>query len=281
MIIDGKKISQQILDGLAAQLKTISFRPKLIDVVVGEDPVVETYLRIKTKRAQEIGVDFETRRFPAGIAQNELEAAVAALNAEPNLAGLIIQLPLPENLDKQKILDKIEPRFDVDVITSTNLGRLFTGKQIFTPATASAVLRIIDHEKIGLEGKNVLMVGAGDLVGKPVTFLLIQRQATVTVANAATKNLKNLALAADIVISGAGVPKLITAEMIKPGAIVIDAGTAESAGGIGGDVDFEPVAAKAQAISPVPGGVGPVTVAMLLYNTVQSAKAIDSGRQIA
>jgi|SRR5579872_49996 len=272
MIIDGKKISQEILDGLKQELKQIGFRPKLIDVFVGEDPVVETYVRIKEKRALEIGLDFELRRFPADIAQSELERAVRDLNAVENLAGLLVQLPLPGHLDKQRVLDKIDPRFDVDVITSTNLGQLFTGEQFFTPATAAAIMHIIDHEKISLEGRNVLMVGAGDLVGKPVAFLLMQRLATVTVANAATRNLKELGLNSDIIISGAGVPKLITAEMVKDGAVVIDAGTAESAGGIGGDVEFDSVALKAALISPVPGGVGPVTVAMLLYNTVQSAK---------
>ena len=274
MNIDGKKIAQEILDGLKTDLAKLEFKPKLIDVLVGEDQVVETYVRIKAKRAEEIGVDFELRRFPADISQEQLEKEVVALNATPNLCGLIIQLPLPENLDRQKILDKIDPRFDVDVITSTNLGSLFTGRQFFIPATAAAIIHIIDYEKILLEGKSVLMVGAGDLVGKPVTFLLMQRHATTTIANAATRNLKELALNADIIISGTGVPKLITGDMVKNGAVIIDAGTAESAGGIGGDVDFDAVAPKASLITPVPGGVGPVTVAMLLYNTVQSAKRL-------
>lgn len=280
-VIDGKKISREILENLKDEVKKISFKPKLIDIVVGEDPVVETYLKIKAKRAEEIGVEFEVRRYPGSISQEALEQAVLDANAAKDLAGLIIQLPIPPHLDKQKVLDRIDPRFDVDVITSTNLGRLFTGKQFFVPATAAAVMQIIEDRQISLEGKNVLMVGAGDLVGKPVTFLLMQRQATVTVANAATKNLRELALAADLIISGAGVPKLITADMVKPDSVIIDAGTAESAGGIGGDVDFEAVAAKAAAVSPVPGGVGPVTVAMLLYNTIRAAKAIDSPERMA
>ena len=276
MLIDGKEISSQILEQLKIELKNISFAPKLIDVMVGEDPVVETYVKIKSKRAAEIGVDFEIKRLPKSITQEQLEKEVTALNSTKNLCGLIIQLPLPERMDKQKVIDKIDPNFDVDVITSTSLGRLFTGRQFFTPATAAAIMRIIDFHKIDLEGKSVLVVGAGDLVGKPVTFLLMQRQATVTVANASTKNLAELGKQADILISGTGVPNLIKADMVKQGAVIIDAGTAESAGGIGGDVDFESVSKIASLISPVPGGVGPVTVAMLLYNTVVNAKRLSA-----
>lgn len=272
MIIDGKKISAEILSKLQNDLQALPFRPKLIDVLVGEDPVMESYVRIKSKRAAEIGIDFELKKYPKNISQQQLESEVENLNFTENLCGLIIQLPLPAHIDRQKVIDRINPLYDVDVITSTNLGQLFTGQGFFAPATASAIMQIIEHEKINLEGKNVLVVGAGDLVGKPVTFLLMQKRATVTVANASTINLAAICQDADIIISGTGVPGLIKADMVKDGAVVIDAGTAESAGGIGGDVDFENVSKKASLISPVPGGVGPVTVAMLLYNVVQSAK---------
>jgi methylenetetrahydrofolate dehydrogenase (NADP+)/methenyltetrahydrofolate cyclohydrolase len=272
MLIDGKEISNSILEQLQKEVALLSFKPKLIDVVVGEDPVTEQYVNIKQKRAEEIGIDFEIVRYPEDVSQQELEDGVTSLNGKENLCGLIVQMPLPEHIDKQKVLDKIDPKIDVDVSTSTNLGRLFTGKETFPPATASAILQILDYHKIDLEGKNILVVGAGDLVGKPVAFLLIQRQATVTVANASTKNLKELCLQAEIIISGTGQADLIKGDMVKDGAVIIDAGTAESGTGITGDVEQGSVEGKASLLTPVPGGVGPVTVAMLLHNVVSSAK---------
>src|SRR5579864_5527878 len=156
MIIDGKKIADEILAGLKNEISALSFQPKLIDVLVGNDPVVESYVRIKSKRAEEIGIAFEIRKFDADISQGDLEKEVAVLNKTKNLCGLLIQLPLPLHIDKQKVLDKIDPAFDVDVITATNLGKLFTGQQIFVPATASAIMRIIDYCRVNLTGKNVL-----------------------------------------------------------------------------------------------------------------------------
>jgi len=284
--IDGKKISALILAELDKEIQKLSFKPKLIDILIGEDPVSESYVRIKAKRSDEIGLDFQVLNLPEKISQLELTTKITELQkTEENLAGLIIQLPMPEHLHKQEILDLISPDLDVDVVTSINLGKLFTGQEYFIPATAGAILAVLDDclanfsesglSKPSLAGKKVLVVGAGDLVGKPITFLLLQRNATVIVANSSTTNLSELGQQCDIIISGAGVPNLIKAEMVKPGAIVIDAGTAESAGGISGDVDFDAVYQKAAFISPVPGGLGPVTVAMLLKNTVLAAQKCE------
>ena len=272
MIIDGRKIAAEILKQLKEEVLRLRFKPKLIDVFVGSDPVIESYVNIKAKRAFETGIDFEIRKYPEDVSEELLVADIKKMNTEKNICGLIVQLPLPKHLNKQLVMNAINPEIDVDMTTSVNLGELFTGQQKIMPATASAVLKMIEELKIALPGKHVLVIGAGDLVGKPVTFLLMQAGATVTIANQSTQDLASLCLSADIIISGTGVPGLINGSMVLPESIVIDAGTAESNSGISGDVDFESVKDKAFAVSPVPGGVGPVTVAMLLSNVVSVAK---------
>ncbi|MEK7075326.1 MAG: bifunctional 5,10-methylenetetrahydrofolate dehydrogenase/5,10-methenyltetrahydrofolate cyclohydrolase [Patescibacteria group bacterium] len=272
MIIDGRKIAREILDQLKTEVASLDFKPKLIDVFVGSDPVIESYVNIKAKRAFETGIDFEIKKYPQDVLEETLVADIKKMNSVENICGLIVQLPLPKHLDKQAVMNAINPDIDVDMITSVSLGELFTGQQKIMPATASAILRMLQELNIDLRGKHVLVVGAGDLVGKPVTFLLMQTGATVTVANQSTQDLSSLCLSADIIISGTGVPGLIKPSMVRAESIVIDAGTAESNSGISGDVDFEGIKDKVFAVSPVPGGVGPVTVAMLLSNVVAVAK---------
>ena len=272
MIIDGRKIAKEILEQLKTEVASLGFKPKLIDVFVGSDPVIESYVNIKAKRAFETGIDFEIKKYPQDVLEETLVADIKQMNSEKNICGLIVQLPLPKHLDKQAVMNAINPDIDVDMITSVSLGELFTGQQKIMPATASAILRMLKDLNIDLRGKHVLVVGAGDLVGKPVTFLLMQAGATVTVANQSTQDLSSLCLSADIIISGTGVPGLIKPSMVRAESIVIDAGTAESNSGISGDVDFEGIKDKVFAVSPVPGGVGPVTVAMLLSNVVAVAK---------
>ena len=272
MSIDGRKIAKEILEQLKTEVASLGFKPKLIDVFVGSDPVIESYVNIKAKRAFETGIDFEIKKYPQDVLEETLVADIKQMNSEKNICGLIVQLPLPKHLDKQAVMNAINPDIDVDMITSVSLGELFTGQQKIMPATASAILRMLKDLNIDLRGKHVLVVGAGDLVGKPVTFLLMQAGATVTVANQSTQDLSSLCLSADIIISGTGVPGLIKPSMVRAESIVIDAGTAESNSGISGDVDFERIKDKVFAVSPVPGGVGPVTVAMLLSNVVAVAK---------
>ncbi|MHB8871274.1 MAG: bifunctional 5,10-methylenetetrahydrofolate dehydrogenase/5,10-methenyltetrahydrofolate cyclohydrolase [Candidatus Doudnabacteria bacterium] len=272
MIIDGRKIAKEILEQLKTEVASLGFKPKLIDVFVGSDPVIESYVNIKAKRAFETGIDFEIKKYPQDVLEETLITDIKKMNSEKNICGLIVQLPLPKHLDKQAVMNAINPDIDVDMITSVSLGELFTGQQKIMPATASAILKMLQDLNIDLRGKHVLVVGAGDLVGKPVTFLLMQAGATVTVANQSTQDLPNLCLSADIIITGTGVPGLIKPSMVRAESIVIDAGTAESNSGISGDVDFEGIKDKVFAVSPVPGGVGPVTVAMLLSNVVAVAK---------
>ena len=272
MIIDGKKIAAEILAELKEEISKLDFKPKLVDVFVGSDPVIESYVNIKAKRASEIGIDFEIRKYPESVTEELLVSDIKKINSEKNICGLIVQLPLPKHLNKQRVVNAIDPAIDVDMITSVSLGELFTGQQKIMPATASAILKMLESLEINLRGKHVLVVGAGDLVGKPVTFLLMQAGATVTVANQSTQDLASLCLSADIIISGTGVPGLINSSMVRAESIVIDAGTAESNSGISGDIDFAGVKEKAFALSPVPGGVGPVTVAMLLSNVLAIAK---------
>ena len=272
MIIDGKKISRTILNEAAEILSALSFQPVLIDIVVGNNPVIDSYVRIKEKRAAEINISFIAHRLPETISEQALIGEIKALHQTPHLCGMIVQLPLPKHINKQNILDCIDPVIDVDAITSENIGKLINGTQRFLPPTAGAIMALLRSVHAQLNSANVLIIGAGDLVGKPAAVLLLQHEATITVANDKTKNLEELCKIADIIISGAGVPKLVTAAMVKAGAIVIDAGTAESSGVIVGDVDFENVEGIAGAISPVPGGVGPVTVAMLLHNVAIAAR---------
>ena len=243
-IVMGKAIAQKILDELKAEVGKLSFQPVFCDVLVGDDPVSRSYVNTKARAAEQIGLRFDMLQVPQNITTEELIAKLKSIQSNPLLAGLIIQLPLPEHLDKLKILNAIDRSVDVDCLN-------------------------LDLSKL-----KILVIGQGELVGKPVTSLLLQKGYNVTTADESTTDLKQLTVDADIIISATGQPKLINADLIKLGAILIDCGTAESNGGISGDVDLESVSAKAGVVSPVPGGVGPVTVARLLQNVVSVAKTI-------
>ena len=275
-VIDGREISKKVLASVRADVSALGFTPKLIDVVVGNDPVIAQYVGIKRRRAADVGIEFEERSFPADVPEADLVAAVRELNSLPHVCGIIVQLPLPAHLDKEHVVNAIDPRLDVDAITATSGGLLLSGQLDMLPPTAGAVLYMLDAENVEVAGKHVLVVGAGDLVGKPVAVLLVQRKATVTIANSQTKNLGDLCRAADVVVSAAGVPGLIKADMVSERAVVIDAGTSDTVVGISGDVDYVNVSQKVAAVSPVPGGVGPVTVAMLLKNVALVAASVAS-----
>jgi methylenetetrahydrofolate dehydrogenase (NADP+)/methenyltetrahydrofolate cyclohydrolase len=272
-IIDGKKIAQDILDKLQLRIQALSTKPILCDVLVGNDPVSLSYVNIKKRKAEQVGIEFKLAQFNEQISNEELIFEIQKLNSLPNICGLIVQLPLPSHLDRQKVLNSILERIDVDVLTSVNSQKFYKNDKILIPPTASAVIYLLEISQINLRDKNILVVGHGELVGKPVAYLLKQRGLSVTVADEQTQNLGLLSKEADVIISGTGVPKLITSNMIKPGVIIIDAGTAESGSSIVGDVDFEGVSGLASFISPVPGGVGPVTVAKLLENVVTVAES--------
>jgi methylenetetrahydrofolate dehydrogenase (NADP+) / methenyltetrahydrofolate cyclohydrolase len=273
MLIDGKAIAQTILDDLKPRVARLSFQPLLVDIVVGDDPVSTSYVAIKGKTAADIGLAFEGNQLAEDASTEQLLSVIKNLGQHHNLCGLLIQLPLPAHINEVLVLNAIPERIDVDGLGSAAENNFYHNEPPhITPPTAGAVLHILDSLNIELGQLSILVIGQGKLVGKPVTFLLKQRKLNVTTADGSTTNLHKLTTSADVIISGTGQAGLLTGDMIKPGAIIIDAGTAESGGGIVGDVDMESVELKAAWLSPVPGGVGPVTVAKLLENVVVAAE---------
>lgn len=273
IIIDGKKIADEILSDLQSQVEKLPFVPVFCDVLVGDDPASVQYVRMKNQTAQRAGMNFLKAEFPGNISTAELTKEIKRLNSEPNLCGLIVQLPLPGGLDKQEVLNSIDPKVDVDCIGLVNESRFYSKGDYLEYPTAAAVLKILDSLDMNLGEKKFLVLGQGQLVGRPVSQLFKRRGYFVDTATRTTENITALLEKADVVIAAAGSPGFITGSMIKPGAIVIDAGTSEAqGGGIVGDVEFDSVSKVAEVISPVPGGVGPVTVACLLANVLKVAK---------
>lgn len=270
LLVDGKQIADQILAELKSKISTLSRPPKLAVFLVGQNPASVSYVEAKQKKALEIGLAVELKKFDESISQRELQDEIRNVK---DADGIIVQLPLPTHIDRQAVLDEVPPGLDVDVLTTKNKVSLSEGAYIpFDPPAAAAVLKILDDYKVDLKDKNILIVGSGELVGQPLATLLLKRGISFELANKFTENTAELMGKADVVISGVGKEKLVTGEMIKEGAVVIDAGTAGSeAGEIKGDVDTETVSAKASLLSPVPGGVGPVTIAMLFQNVTKSA----------
>lgn len=271
IILDGNKLSEKILDELKKKIEASSKRIRLAVVLVGQDPVSLKYIEQKKKACKKIGADFRLYQFSENISTRKLRRELANITKATINTGIIIQLPLPEDINRQYILDAIPSEKDVDLLSSSSLGKFYTGKLDILPPTAGGVLRLLDEYKISIKGKNVVIVGAGSLVGKPLSILMMQKEATVTVCNNFTKNLGELTKKADILVSGVGKPGLITGKMVKNGVVIIDAGFSTIDKGVRGDVDFDSVAEKASYITPVPGGVGPMTVAVLLSNLIKLA----------
>lgn len=272
MIIDGKKIAAEILDKVKSGVSKLSFQPIFCDVLVGSDPASQQYVRMKGKTAEKVGIKFRSAEYPESITTLELINEIKKIGREPDICGLIVQLPLPQSIDKQAVLDAIDPKIDVDCTGKVNTDLFYGGKAYVEFPTAAAVMASLDSTGADFLKKDFLVMGFGQLVGRPVSFLLQQRGYKVTVARSKTENAEQLLREADVIISAVGKPKLITGQKIKPGAIVVDAGTSESQGGIVGDVDFDSVKDIAGFVSPVPGGVGPITVAMLLSNVLRVAR---------
>ena len=272
-ITDGRKIAQGILAKLKSEVAALPFVPVFCDVLVGDDKPSAQYVNMKAKTAELIGIKFRRAEYAADILAQDLIGEIKKISQEPNMCGLIVQLPLPAGLPRQEILDAIAPKVDVDCMGSKNLADFYQGNIHFVPPTAAAIMAILDTLDVDLSAKQFLVVGQGELVGKPVTFLLKRKGFNVNIADINTRNTDELLAAADVIISAAGKAGLITGEKIKNGAVIIDAGTSESKGGIVGDVNFESVKNVAGAVSPVPGGVGPVTVAQLLGNVVLAAQS--------
>jgi len=276
-LIDGKALSQKVQDSVASEVEKLkqekNIVPGLAVILVGDDPASHAYVNMKAKACEKVGFYSITHNMPDTISQDEIIATIEMINANPRIDGILVQLPLPKHIDTDKILEVIDPRKDVDGFHAYNVGRLVTGLDSFVPCTPLGVMKMFEEYDIDLEGKDVCVVGASNIVGKPMASLLLNANATVTVTHIYTKDLKAHTSRADIVVVGVGVPGLIKEDMVKEGAIVIDIGINRLENGkLVGDVDFENVAKKCSYITPVPGGVGPMTIAMLLANTLKSAQ---------
>lgn len=270
--IDGKQLSKKILEQVKAEVELLPFQPVFCDVLVGDDPVSEQYVRMKERRARNVGIAVEEARFPENITTEELVQNIKILNAREHICGLIVQLPLPNHIDTQSVLDAIDPAIDVDILGKVSSEQFYLGEKTLIFPTARAVLHILNIINIDLSNKHILIMGEGKLVGKPVAYLLRQRGFAVSTITRDTQHPEIIMQQADVIISATGHDGLVTGEKVKQGVMIIDAGTSESHGGIVGDVDLNSVSEKATMVSPTPGGVGPVTVAMLLDNVVQVAK---------
>lgn len=271
MLLDGKKVSEEILSRLKIQLKKSNLSPKLSIVLCGDDPASELYTKMKKDRGDFIGLNTEIKNFNADITEGELIKELKIINNTSN--GVMMQLPLPKHLSSKNILSYIDPNKDVDGLTATSLGKIMMGDEEFSPATPKGIIRLLEEYSIDLEGKEVTIINRSTVVGKPLAMMFLNRGATVTVCHSKTKDLLKHTKNADIIVVGVGQPNFLTAEMIKEESIIIDVGTNKTEDGLKGDVDFENVKEKASFITPVPGGVGPMTVAMLLENVV--AKVLD------
>jgi methylenetetrahydrofolate dehydrogenase (NADP+)/methenyltetrahydrofolate cyclohydrolase len=292
-LIDGKRIAQTIEAEVAEAVARLGFAPGLVAVRVGNDPASEIYVRSKAKKAQELGLSGNERVFPESMSEAELLAEVDRLNRDDTVDGILVQLPLPRQINPQKVIDAIAPEKDVDGFHPINVGRLHLGRQTLAPCTPAGCIRLIDSTGVAIAGANAVVIGRSDIVGKPMAALLLQRNATVTICHSKTRDLGARVREADIVVAAIGRPLTVTAEMVKPGAVIIDVGMsrvdrsyaeklahdpdksrllAKNGSVLLGDVDFARVREVAGHITPVPGGVGPMTIAMLMKNTVTAAE---------
>lgn len=273
IILDGKSLADKITQNLKNEVSKLDKKPKLAVILVGDNPASEIYVRNKEKRAVEIGFESLVLPLPKDISEENLLEHIYILNEDENINAILIQLPLPEHINKQRIMEAIEPIKDVDGFTSYNFGRLALGYKPYSyPCTPKGIIRLLDEYNIEIEGKNALVIGRSIIVGKPVSLLLQSRNATVTTAHSKTKNLKELASKADIIVSAVGKPRFITADYVKENAIIVDVGINRTENGLCGDVDFVNVKEKTSFITPVPKGVGPMTIAMLMENTLELYK---------
>ena len=276
-LIDGKALAKKVQDSVSTGVEQLkqekNIVPGLAVLLIGDDPASHSYVKMKAKACEKVGFYSITHNMPDTISQDEIIATIEMMNNNPRIDGILVQLPLPKHVDTDKILEVIDPTKDVDGFHPYNVGRLVTGLDGFVACTPLGVMKMFEEYDIDLKGKDVCVVGASNIVGKPMASLLLNAEATVTVTHIFTKDLKTHTSKADIVVVGVGVPGLIKEDMVKDGAIVIDIGINRiEDGSLVGDVDFANVSAKCSYITPVPGGVGPMTIAMLLSNTLKAAK---------
>jgi methylenetetrahydrofolate dehydrogenase (NADP+) / methenyltetrahydrofolate cyclohydrolase len=278
-LIDGKSLAASVRASQKSAIESLAargVRPGLAAILAGDDPASRVYLRNKARACEEIGVHSEVHEFPESVSETALLERLAQLNADPRVHGILVQLPLPRQLEAARLLAAVSPAKDVDGFHAVNLGALLQGRPGFVPATPAGVMRLLEHAGVPLAGRRAVIVGRSTIVGKPLALLLLQKDATITICHSKTGDLAAVTRQADILVAAVGRAKLITVEMVKPGACVIDVGVNRLADGtLAGDVDFTAVRDTAGWITPVPGGVGPMTVAMLIVNTVRAAELLN------
>ena len=274
-LIDGKVISAAVKERVkneVAQLNEKGITVGLAVIIVGEDPASKIYVANKKKACEALGIISEEYALPESTTEKELLGLIDTLNAKKSINGILCQLPLPRHLDEKRIMNAISPEKYVDAFHPVNVGRIMIGDDDFVPCTPAGIMEMLAYENIETEGKRCVVIGRSNIVGKPMAMLLLHKNGTVTICHSKTRNLKEICLGADILVAAVGKAKFVTADMVKEGAVVIDVGMNRENGRLCGDVDFEAVKDKASAITPVPGGVGPMTIAMLMQNTLTAAK---------
>lgn len=275
-LINGKVISQAVKDRICAEvaeLKAAGTTPGLAVIIVGNDPASEVYVGSKERTCNELGMYSEKYALPADTTEDELLKLIDKLNRDPKIHGILCQLPLPKHLDEKSVINAIAPEKDVDAFHPQNVGRIIIGDYDFLPCTPAGIMEMLKYENIETRGKHCVVIGRSNIVGKPMAMLMLHADSTVTVCHSKTENLKEICRQADILIAAVGKARFVTADMVKPGAVVIDVGMNRPEGGkLCGDVDFENVEPLCSAITPVPGGVGPMTIATLMQNTLNAAK---------
>ncbi|MCH7650010.1 MAG: bifunctional methylenetetrahydrofolate dehydrogenase/methenyltetrahydrofolate cyclohydrolase FolD [Nitrospinae bacterium] len=279
-LIDGKKVSAEIKEQVAAETGRLQQQtgkvPGLAVVLVGEDPASAVYVKNKNKTCETMGFQSFSHTLRADTEEKELLKLIAELNANPEVNGILVQLPLPAHINAPKVLEAVDPKKDVDGFHPVNVGILTSGGNGPAPCTPAGIIAMLDFYKIGIEGKHAVVLGRSNIVGKPIASLLLKRHATVTICHSRTRDLPAVARSADILVAAIGKPRFVTPDMVKEGAVVIDVGINRVDGKLVGDVDFEKVVEKAAFITPVPGGVGPMTIAMLMKNTLNAFKKANN-----
>lgn len=278
VILDGKKVATSVYEKVALEVSLLPNVPKIVFIMVGDNPASQTYVRSKGKKCLDLGFQSETKTLPATATEEEVIALIRALNEDASVNGILVQLPLPAHMSKHRVLNLIDPMKDVDGLHPDNMGRLVQGDPRFVACTPAGVMEILKFYSIPITGANVVVIGRSEIVGKPAALLALMHDATVTVVHSKTRNLAQETARADILIVAMGRERFVKPEMVREGATVIDVGIHRVNDKLCGDVDFELVEKKAGAITPVPGGVGPMTIAMLMKNLAHAAKLQEKAR---
>jgi methylenetetrahydrofolate dehydrogenase (NADP+) / methenyltetrahydrofolate cyclohydrolase len=271
-IIDGKAVAAKVRERVKADVAEMAVKPGLATIIVGDDPASHVYVRNKRNACAEVGIESIHHELDASTPEEDLADLIRQLGDDDAVSGILLQLPVPGHIDADAMVELIDPLKDVDGLTTANAGRLVQNREGLVSCTPAGVMELLDSEDVDLKGAEAVIVGRSMLVGRPLASLLLARDATVTMCHSRTRDLAEVCQRADVLVAAVGRPKLVTAEMVREGAVVIDVGINRTEDGLVGDVDFEAVVEKAAAITPVPGGVGPMTIAMLLVNTVKAAR---------